>query len=100
MPDHVHGILLLGHRPGRASAIGRTGPGSLGAVVRSFKSVVTARINAERARPGGIWQRNYYDQIIRSRAELDRVRRYIRDNPVRWDRKRRARLGRNSATCE
>jgi REP element-mobilizing transposase RayT len=99
MPDHVHGILVVGRRSGRASAIGRIGPGSLGAVVRSFKSAVTARINSERgARPGGIWQRNYFDQIIRSRADLDRVRRYIRDNPVRWDRKRRARLGRNSAT--
>ena len=85
MPDHVHGILVLGRRSGRASAIGRVAVGSLGAVVRSFKSAVTARINSERgARPGGIWQRNYFDQIIRSRADLDRVRRYIRDNPVRW----------------
>jgi len=89
MPDHLHGILVLGRRSARPSAIGRIGAGSLGAVVRSFKSAVTARINSERgARPGGIWQRNYFDQIIRSRADLDRVRRYIRDNPVRWDRKR------------
>jgi len=97
MPDHVHGILVLGRRSARPSAIGRIGAGSLGAVVRSFKSAVTARINSERgARPGGIWQRNYFDQIIRSRADLDRVRRYIRDNPFRWDRKRRARLGRHA----
>jgi REP element-mobilizing transposase RayT len=90
MPDHVHGIWVLGRRSARASAIGRIGAGSLGAVVRSFKSSVTARINSEcGARPGGIWQRNYFDQIIRSRADLNRVRRYIRDNPVRWDRKRR-----------
>ncbi len=97
MPDHVHGIVVLGRRSARPSGIGLIGAGSLGAVVRSFKSAVTARINSERgARPGGIWQRNYFDQIIRSRADLDRVRRYIRDNPVRWDRKRRARLGRHA----
>ena len=90
MPDHLHGIVVLGRRSARPSGIGRIGAGSLGAVVRSFKSAVTARINSERgARPGGIWQRNYFDQIIRSRADLDRVRRYIRDNPVRWERKRR-----------
>lgn len=90
MPDHMHGILVLDRRSGRAPAIGRIGAGSLGAVVRSFKSAVTARINSEfGARRGGIWQRNYFDQIIRSHSDLDRVRRYVRDNPVRWDLKRR-----------
>ena len=89
MPDHVHGILLFGARYPRTAAIGRIGPGSLGAVVRSFTSAVASRINALRgARVGGIWQRNYFDQVIRNRDDLNRVRRYIRDNPARWERNR------------
>ena len=89
MPDHVHGIVFLGDFCPRTHAIGRISPGSLGVVVRSFKSAVASRINALRgARVGGIWQRNYFDRIIRSHDDLDRVRRYIRDNPAQWERNR------------
>ena len=74
MPDHVHGILLFGARYPRTAAIGRIGPGSLGAVVRSFTSAVASRINALRgARVGGIWQRNYFDQVIRNRDDLNQI---------------------------
>ncbi len=89
MPDHVHGILLLGARYPRTCAIGRISPGSLDAVVRSFKSAVASRINALRgAGVGGIWQRNYFDQVVRNLDDLNRVRRYIRENPARWQRNR------------
>jgi len=89
MPDHVHGILVLRDSETRVSAIGRMRPGSLGTVVRSFKSAVACRVNSLRGiRIGGIWQRNYFDQIIRSRDELSHVRWYIRDNPGRWVRNR------------
>jgi len=60
-------------------------PGSLGAIVRSLKSATTKRINEIRGTPGeAVWQRNYYDRIIRDDRELDRARRYIRSNPARW----------------
>ncbi len=32
-----------------------------------------------------VWQRNYYDRIIRNDNELNRIRQYILDNPRRWD---------------
>src|SRR2546430_10066474 len=64
MPDHVHGILFLGSRHSHTRAIGRIRPGSLGAVVRSFKSAVAARIHAlPRAPGGGAWPPNYFSQI-------------------------------------
>ncbi len=60
--------------------------GSLGAIVRAFKSTSTKRINQLRGTPGGtVWQRGYYDRVIRGDAELARVRQYIRDNPAKWD---------------
>jgi len=89
MPDHMHGILVLGARYPRACAVGRISAGSLGVVVRSFKSAVASRINVLRgAGVGGIWQRNYFDQVVRNVDDLNRVRQYIRDNPARWGRNR------------
>ncbi len=59
--------------------------GSLGAIVRSFKSATTRRINEIRGSPGWpVWQRNYYERVIRNEAELDNARRYIIDNPQKW----------------
>ncbi len=61
-------------------------PGSLGAIVRAFKSAVAQRINTLRRTPSGaVWQRNYYEHIIRNDDALNRIRQYIRDNPRRWE---------------
>ena len=63
----------------------RVPPGSLGAIIRAFKSATTKRINEQQGTPGKqVWQRNYYDRVIRSDDELHRARRYIRTNPDRW----------------
>jgi REP element-mobilizing transposase RayT len=35
--------------------------------------------------PGRLWQRNYYERIIRSEDDRDRARRYIEENPVQWN---------------
>jgi len=57
----------------------------VGAIVGNFKSLVTRRINRLRRTPGErVWQRGYYDRIVRNPRELDAIRRYIRDNPARW----------------
>jgi REP element-mobilizing transposase RayT len=92
MPDHVHGILLLtsdGREAVRHPArVGAAGPrsGSVAAIVGQFKSVVTKRINARRGTPRGVvWQRGYYERVIRGRTALARIRQYMADNPARWD---------------
>jgi len=60
-------------------------PRSIGAMVGSFKSAVTKRINQSRNTPGApVWQRNYYERVIRGERELDGIRRYIVDNPAKW----------------
>jgi putative transposase len=59
--------------------------GSLGAVVGSFKSVTARRINHIRKTPGApVWQRNYYERVIRNERELSAIRQYIRENPANW----------------
>jgi REP element-mobilizing transposase RayT len=53
--------------------------------VQNFKSNTTREINRLRQTRGiPVWQRNYYERVIRNDAELDRIRLYIQDNPRRW----------------
>lgn len=60
-------------------------PQSVGAVMAGFKSAVTKRINGLRNTPSvPVWQRNYYDHIIRNEEALTRIREYIVNNPLQW----------------
>ncbi len=94
MPNHVHGIVVITHRPDRCSESPfaptrefRSPSHTLGAIVRGFKGAATRRINRRRGTPGEpVWQRGYYEHVIRTRRALDRIRRYIRQNPARWHR--------------
>lgn len=60
-------------------------PKSLGSFVAGFKSAVTKRINEHRDAPGApVWQRNYYEHIIRNDRALSAIREYIQNNPLYW----------------
>ncbi len=110
MPNHVHGIIVLGEatadiaprvesvgaaprgRPGFGTGTGQTqgsaptdpvGKLSLADVVARFKTMTTRR-SAQGVRhagwppfPGRLWQRNYFEHVIRDEPDLDRIRRYI-----------------------
>jgi REP element-mobilizing transposase RayT len=108
MPNHLHGIIFIAdtpssHVPEQGEATGPEGEskhagsslvapplrnapaGSLGAIVGNFKSVVTRRLNRLRNTPGEkVWQRGYYERIVRNERELNAIRKYIWDNPCRW----------------
>ena len=105
MPNHVHGIVVIGRHDPRATRCGSPTPsptpraprasplrgaagpgrGSVGAIVGSYKSAVSKRINRSRGTAGrSVWQRNYYEHIIRDDADLNRIREYIWDNPAPW----------------
>ncbi len=89
MPNHVHGILLFSGEDVAVNTptAGRgLAAGSLGAVLAQYKSAVTKQSRFIESPPTDpIWQRNYHDHIIRSSASLDRIRRYIIENPARWE---------------
>jgi REP element-mobilizing transposase RayT len=58
----------------------------LGRLIGAFKTVSTKRINLLRNTPGNpLWQRNYYERVIRDDNELLRAREYIASNPLKWD---------------
>jgi putative transposase len=51
-------------------------------MIAQLKTTTTRRINEIRVTPGQkVWQRGYYDRIIRNEVELDKIRKYIRNNP-------------------
>ena len=58
----------------------------LGRLVGAFKTASTNRINEIRRTPGSvIWQRSFYEHIIRDDKSLDHIVAYIQDNPMRWE---------------
>jgi REP element-mobilizing transposase RayT len=95
MPSHFHGIVtLVGVSPrahpesGQPQGIAPTI--SLSDLVHRFKSLTTKRYadgvkqSAWVPFPGKLWQRNYYEHIIRDEQSLHRLREYILNNPLRW----------------
>ncbi|HKD27284.1 MAG TPA: transposase [Xanthobacteraceae bacterium] len=87
MPNHVHGIVVL---PDAANGVTRRAAPALGEVVAAFKSATTVQyIHGVKTRAWPafrrrLWQRNYYEHLVRDEKALDRIRRYIDENPARW----------------
>ena len=86
MPDHLHAVVVITERAKVATASGfRSLSHTLGAIVRGFKTAVTSQANTLSRTSGmSVWQRNYYEHIVRDDADLDRIPRYIAANPKRW----------------
>ncbi len=92
MPNHLHGLVAIVN----TAAVGTTHassadkkplkPGSLGAIIGSFKAAASKRVNDKYGYfAPKIWQPRYHDHIVRNNAELDRIRMYISLNPIRWE---------------
>jgi putative transposase len=61
--------------------------GSVATIIRSFKAAVTKEVRRVACdRDVVLWQRDYYEHIIRGESELNAARDYIRRNPVNWSR--------------
>jgi putative transposase len=78
MPNHVHGIIILTDHDGKRHPLSE--------IVRAFKSFSARRINGLRNTQGvPVWQRNYYEHIIRNEQEHERIYNYILSNPLNWE---------------
>ena len=70
---------------GETIKINGTKPQSLAAIIQNYKSVSTRQINRiNKAQGSVIWQRNYYEHIIRDEEALNNIRQYIFNNPINW----------------
>jgi len=85
MPNHFHGIVRI-TRAGLKPAPTVTRGHGLPEIIRGFKTFSSRGINIIRQTPGiPVWQRNYYERVIRDEEELHRAREYIFNNPLKWD---------------
>ena len=107
MPNHFHGIVVLTPvgagfksansdvKPALSDVRSTTRAGlkpaptkrhGLPEIVRGFKTFSARRINEIRQTPGtSVWQRNYYEHVIRDESDYDRIAEYIANNPQRWE---------------
>jgi len=89
MPNHIHGIIRItgaglkkraGLEPAPTDTI------TVSEIVRQLKTFSARRINAQQNSVGQpVWQRNYYEHIIRDDTSLYYIRKYIRENPINWN---------------
>src|SRR3990167_1687244 len=92
MPNHVHMIIIITCAL-RSTGASRRAPTeykpTLGFIVGLFKSEITKQIRVITGNPEFmVWQRNYYEHVIRDEFELNKIRGYIKTNPEMWDRDR------------
>ena len=77
MPDHIHLILEIcaqSSGPPRAAAPAVTLPG----VLNTLKGLSSKTVGTR------LWQRGYYEHVIRSDADLSETRQYLMNNPRKW----------------
>ena len=97
MPNHLHGIIIINCTrrdvacnvstiQNNISPMQNISPkkGSLAVIIRSFKSAVAKAVH-ESGLKHFAWQLRFYDRIIRNEKELYNIRRYIKQNPLRWE---------------
>jgi len=96
MPNHIHGIIIVGADPcvcpkTKGEHIGSPLRVPLGRIVQWFKTMTTneyiknVKRNGWHPFPQKFWQRNYYEHIIRNKCSLNYIREYIRYNPLKWE---------------
>ncbi|WP_354636227.1 transposase [Planktothricoides raciborskii] len=108
MPNHFHGIVIINQTNNNynhvhTNDVGANGrsplqeiqsspqqismtPKSLSSLIAGFKSATTKKINIIRNTPKTpVWQRNYYDHIIRNDESLERIREYVQNNHLSWE---------------
>ena len=78
MPNHLHGIIVL--NPDEHT---KNCSATLGLVLRRFKALTTRSIRTTNESQFE-WQRNYHEHIIRNGTNLNHIRQYIIDNPIKW----------------
>lgn len=104
MPNHLHGIIIININVAARHAVpadfaksskttistsesfGKPVRCSLPTIIRSFKSAVTKQANVSRGdRQYPLWQKGYYEHVIRSEEEFVQISEYIINNPMKWE---------------
>ncbi|MDD5770587.1 MAG: transposase [Candidatus Gracilibacteria bacterium] len=99
MPNHIHGIIIIDKsgfvetrqclvstdNENKINRFQNQGKGTISSIIGSFKSIYTKTIKKIQNKIFFAWQPNYYDRIIRNEEELQKIRKYILENPLKWE---------------
>jgi len=91
MPNHIHMLITISGndaaiQTANSEAFKHPVAGSIPTIVRTYKASVTRRVVLLRVNPVfKVWQRNYYEHVVRNSKEYERISAYIAANPVQWD---------------
>jgi putative transposase len=93
MPNHLHTLIELKPSlgPKKPETIRRefdatsVPSGSLSAIIRSFKAIVTRRAKRELQFDGDVWERNYFEHAVRNGDQFAKASQYIIENPMKWE---------------
>ena len=94
MPNYIHGMIVIATPmvvgaqnfvplQQRENKFQHIVPRSLGSIIRGFKIGVTKWCNQNNC--DFVWQKSFYDRIIRNEKELDKIRKYMFENPLKWE---------------
>lgn len=82
MPNHIHGLLQILPSPTYQKQLGPT----VSTVINQYKAAVTLHASQLHRKPGeAVWQRGFYEHVVRDERDLYRIREYITTNPLRWE---------------
>lgn len=87
MPNHIHGVIIINGVVGDAKFASPTDRTKmeLSKLIQQFKRTVTIKIKSRAYKLNFKWQRSFYERIIRNERELFNIRRYIHQNPLKWN---------------
>ena len=86
MPNHIHGIIVLEESSySGTESFGRPTKGALATVLRSFKAAVTKEVRSQINAHNDVWQRGYYEHVIRNDRALLEIQEYILTNALKWE---------------
>jgi len=85
MPNHFHGVIFIVGAGLKPAPTGQRKRYPLSEIVRGFKTFSSRHINEIRNMPGiPVWQRNYYEHVVRNENKLNLIRQYILNNSLQW----------------
>jgi len=89
MPNHIHGIIIIDNELNidavneKFRSLQPNKQSSLSSIIKGFKIGVT-KWNRKNNPSESIWQKSFYDRVIRNERELYNIRKYILENPLKW----------------
>ncbi len=83
MPNHIHVVVMIKGKDDEINSLKKV---TLGHIIAYYKYETTKLVNHIRnGKTSPLWQRDYYEHIVRHDDDLNDIREYITYNPLKWE---------------